>query len=159
MLLWLFQNWINDLAGKTLVTFQRSLMLIGLPAKIIKQLPSINKGRKALSAYNMRVPRKCNERCYINRILPVLVKKRVVQLNKFDYRLANSLGTEYQKLKCRVNYQALRFTDPIQEMVGKLVKQMRMRKKHYIALHLRFEPDMLAFSGCDYGRRRKEFHN
>lgn len=44
--------------------------------KIIKQLPS-SKGRKALSAYNMRVPRKCNERCYINRILPILVKKRV----------------------------------------------------------------------------------
>jgi len=43
--------------------------------KIIKQLPT--KGRKALSAYNMRVPRKCNERCYINRILPVLLKKHV----------------------------------------------------------------------------------
>ncbi|XP_058785509.1 O-fucosyltransferase 16-like [Vicia villosa] len=124
--------------------------------KIIKQLPSITKGRKALSAYNMRVPRKCNERCYINRILPVLVKKRAVQLNKFDYRLANRLDTEYQKLRCRVNYQALRFTDPIQEMGEKLVKRVRMRKKHYIALHLRFEPDMLAFSGCDYGGGEKE---
>jgi len=44
--------------------------------KIIKQLPS-SKGKKALSAYSLRVPRKCSERCYINRILPVLVKKRV----------------------------------------------------------------------------------
>ncbi|KAL5067468.1 hypothetical protein RYX36_018355 [Vicia faba] len=131
-------------------------MLIGLPVKIIKQLPSINKGRKALSAYNMHVPRKCNERCYINRILHVLVKKHVVQLNKFDYRLANRLDTEYQKLICKVNYQALRFTDPIQEMGEKLVKRMRMRKKPYIALHLRFEPDMLAFSGCDYGGGEKE---
>lgn len=123
--------------------------------KIIKQLPS-SKGRKALSAYSLRVPRKCSERCYINRILPVLVKKRAVQLNKFDYRLANRLDTEYQKLRCRVNYHALRFTDPILKMGQKLVQRMRMRKNHYIALHLRFEPDMLAFSGCDYGGGEKE---
>jgi hypothetical protein len=45
--------------------------------KIIKQLPSISKGRKSLSAYRMRVPRKCSEKCYLNRILPVLVKKHV----------------------------------------------------------------------------------
>ncbi|KAH1109355.1 hypothetical protein AAZX31_04G017600 [Glycine max] len=122
--------------------------------KIIKQLPT--KGRKALSAYNMRVPRKCNERCYINRILPVLLKKHAVQLSKFDYRLANRLDTEYQKLRCRVNYHALRFTNPILAMGEKLVHRMRMRSKHYIALHLRFEPDMLAFSGCDYGGGEKE---
>ncbi|XP_068484311.1 O-fucosyltransferase 16-like isoform X2 [Phaseolus vulgaris] len=122
--------------------------------KIIKQLPS--KGRKPLSAYNMRVPRKCNERCYITRILPVLLKKHAVQLSKFDYRLANRLDTEYQKLRCRVNYHALKFTHPILAMGEKLVHWMRMRSKHYIALHLRFEPDMLAFSGCDYGGGEKE---
>ncbi|KAE9617273.1 putative GDP-fucose protein O-fucosyltransferase [Lupinus albus] len=122
--------------------------------KIIKQLP--RKGGKTLSAYSMRVPRKCNERCYINRILPVLVKKHAVQLNKFDYRLANRLDTEYQKLRCRVNYHALRFTNPIVAMGKKLVQRMRMNSKHYIALHLRFEPDMLAFSGCDYGGGEKE---
>ncbi|XP_027353664.1 O-fucosyltransferase 16 [Abrus precatorius] len=122
--------------------------------KIIKQLPS--RGRKALSPYSMRVPRKCNERCYINRILPVLLKKHAVQLNKFDYRLANRLDTEYQKLRCRVNYHALRFTKPILTMGEKLVHRMRMRSRHYIALHLRFEPDMLAFSGCDYGGGEKE---
>ncbi|KAL2346187.1 hypothetical protein Fmac_000187 [Flemingia macrophylla] len=122
--------------------------------KIIKQLPS--KGKKALSAYNMRVPRKCNERCYISRILPVLLKKHAVQLSKFDYRLANRLDTEYQKLRCRVNYHALRFTNPIRAMGEKLVHRMRMRSNHYIALHLRFEPDMLAFSGCDYGGGEKE---
>ncbi|CAJ2642858.1 O-fucosyltransferase 16 isoform X2 [Trifolium pratense] len=124
--------------------------------KIIKQLPSSSKGRRAFSAYRMRVPRKCSEKCYINRILPVLVKKHAVQLNKFDYRLANRLDTEYQKLRCRVNYHGLRFTDPIQEMGEKLVQRMRMRKKHYVTLHLRFEPDMLAFSGCDYGGGEKE---
>ncbi|XP_044476099.1 O-fucosyltransferase 16-like isoform X2 [Mangifera indica] len=122
--------------------------------KIIKQLPK--KGGKTLTTYNMRVPRKCNERCYQKRVLPVLLKRHVVQLSKFDYRLSNRLDTDLQKLRCRVNYHALSFTDPIHEMGEKLVQRMRLRSKHFIALHLRFEPDMLAFSGCYYGGGDKE---
>ncbi|OMP03035.1 GDP-fucose protein O-fucosyltransferase [Corchorus capsularis] len=94
--------------------------------KIIKQLPK--RGGKNWTPYTMRVPRKCSERCYQNRVLPVLLKRHnAVQLNKFDYRLANKLDTDLQKLRCRVNYHALKF-----------------------------EPDMLAFSGCDYGGGEKE---
>ncbi|KAF7152888.1 hypothetical protein RHSIM_Rhsim01G0045100 [Rhododendron simsii] len=79
-----------------------------------------------------------------------------VQLTKFDYRLSNKLDKDLQKLRCRVNYHALKFTDPIIEMGERLVHRMRMRSKHYVALHLRFEPDMLAFSGCYYGGGDKE---
>lgn len=122
--------------------------------KIIKQLPK--RGGKTWSPYTMRVPRKCNERCYVNRLLPVLQKKHAVQLTKFDYRLANKLSTDLQKLRCRVNYHALKFTDSILQMGKELVHRMRLRSKHYIALHLRFEPDMLAFSGCYYGGGEKE---
>ncbi|KAL7615388.1 O-fucosyltransferase 16 isoform X1 [Lactuca sativa] len=122
--------------------------------KVIKELPK--KGGKIWTPYNMRVPRKCNERCYQIRVLPVLLKKHAVQLSKFDYRLSNKLETDLQKLRCRVNYHALRFTDPINKMGQKLVNQMRKMGKHYVALHLRFEPDMLAFSGCYYGGGEKE---
>lgn len=104
----------------------------------------------------MRVPRKCNPRCYQTRVLPVILKKHVVQLTKFDYRLSNRLETDLQKLRCRVNYHALRFTDPIKNMGKMLVRRMRAKSKHFIALHLRFEPDMLAFSACYYGGGDKE---
>ncbi|BBH09901.1 root hair specific 17, partial [Prunus dulcis] len=67
--------------------------------EIIKQLPT--KGGKPMSPYTMRVPRKCNAKCYQNRLVPVLNKKHAVQLTKF-------------------------------------------------------EPDMLAFSGCDFGGGEKE---
>ncbi|XP_076932167.1 O-fucosyltransferase 16-like [Bidens hawaiensis] len=122
--------------------------------RVIKELP--HKGGKSLVPYNMRVPRKCNERCYQIRVLPVLLKKRAIQLSKFDYRLSNKLDTDFQKLRCRVNYHALKFTDPINEMGQTLVNRMRKMGKHYVALHLRFEPDMLAFSGCYYGGGEKE---
>ncbi|KAB2636377.1 hypothetical protein D8674_026911 [Pyrus ussuriensis x Pyrus communis] len=122
--------------------------------KIIKQLPT--KGGKPMSPYTMRVPRKCNAKCYQNRLVPVLNKKHAVQLTKFDYRLSNKLDSNLQKLRCRANYQALKFTDTIRKMGKKLVERMSMKNKHFIALHLRFEPDMLAFSGCDYGGGEKE---
>ncbi|XP_015060586.1 O-fucosyltransferase 16-like isoform X1 [Solanum pennellii] len=121
---------------------------------VVKELP-LRKGQIWLP-YRMRVPRKCSDRCYIHRVLPVLKKKHAVQIMKFDYRLANSLDTDLQKLRCRVNYHAVKFTDPILRMGEKLVHRMRMKSKHFIALHLRFEPDMLAFSGCYYGGGDKE---
>lgn len=43
--------------------------------KIIKELPEI--GGKVTRPQIMRVPRKCNARCYENRVLPVLMKKHV----------------------------------------------------------------------------------
>ncbi|KAL6963624.1 O-fucosyltransferase 16 [Sarracenia purpurea var. burkii] len=109
-----------------------------------------------MKPYNMRVPRKCTPRCYEDRVLPVLNKMKVVQLGKFDYRLANRLDTDLQKLRCRVNYHALKFTDTIHQMGEFLVERMRRKSNHFIALHLRFEPDMLAFSGCYYGGGEKE---
>ncbi|CAA6673547.1 unnamed protein product [Spirodela intermedia] len=105
--------------------------------KIIKELPK--RGGKAFaSPQTMRVPRKCTPRCYQNRVLPVLLKRHVVQLTKFDYRLANKLDTGLQKLRCRVNYHALKFTHPIQAMGDLLIERMRMRMRshHFIALHL-----------------------
>ncbi|KAJ8530321.1 hypothetical protein K7X08_037156 [Anisodus acutangulus] len=122
--------------------------------KIIRDLPRI--GDKVITPYRTRVPRKCNAKCYETRILPILKKKHAVQLTKFDYRLSNWLDTDLQKLRCRVNYHALKFTDPIIEMGRKLVERIRMKSKHFVALHLRFEPDMLAFSGCYYGGGDKE---
>lgn len=122
--------------------------------KIVKELPHI--GGKLRAPHRMRVPRKCTERCYLNRVLPALLKKHVIRLTKFDYRLANRLQTDLQKLRCRVNYHALRFTAPIQEMGENLIQRMRERSMYFIALHLRFEPDMLAFSGCYYGGGEKE---
>ncbi|KAI4367344.1 hypothetical protein MLD38_023092 [Melastoma candidum] len=122
--------------------------------RIIKHLPQ--EEGKILTPHNMRVPRKCTPHCYESRVIPVLKKKTAVQLTKFDYRLSNRLNTELQRLRCRVNYHALKFTDSINEMGRILVERMRMRSHNFIALHLRFEPDMLAFSGCYYGGGDKE---
>ncbi|KAM5572938.1 O-fucosyltransferase 29 [Rosa sericea] len=106
--------------------------------------------------YTMRVPRKSEPEYYIDQVLPILLRRRVLQLTKFDYRLSSNLDDELQKLRCRVNYHALRFTKSINELGQKLVMRMRQMATRFVAVHLRFEPDMLAFSGCYYGGGDKE---
>ncbi|KAH7447854.1 hypothetical protein KP509_01G124100 [Ceratopteris richardii] len=104
----------------------------------------------------MRVPRRCKTEYFISKILPILRKKKAIRLGKFDYRLSNRIDEDLQKLRCRVNYHALRFTLPLESMGQRLVERLRQKSDRYIALHLRFEADMLAFSGCYYGGGEKE---
>ncbi|XP_002530648.2 O-fucosyltransferase 29 [Ricinus communis] len=124
---------------------------------IVKRVPDKVMRTMEKPPYTMRVPRKSPPEYYLDQVLPILLRRHVVQLTKFDYRLANNLDEEeLQKLRCRVNYHALRFAKSIQDIGQGLVMKMRKMTSRFIAVHLRFEPDMLAFSGCYYGGGEKE---
>lgn len=89
-------------------------------------------------------------------ILPLIQKYKVVHLNRTDARLANNgLPMEIQKLRCRVNFGALKFTPQIEELGRKVVRLLR-QEGPFMVLHLRYEMDMLAFSGCTQGCNAEE---
>ncbi|CAI0391031.1 unnamed protein product [Linum tenue] len=97
-----------------------------------------------------------NEKYYLQQILPLFNKSKVLHFNRTDARLANNMiPLELQKLRCRVNFQALKFTPQIESLGHKLVQIIHERGP-YMALHLRYEMDMLAFSGCTHGCTREE---
>ena len=74
-----------------------------------------------------------------------------MRLNRTDTRLANNgLPLKIQKLRCRVNFDALRFTPQIEQLGRRIVRILR-EKGPFLVLHLRYEMDMLAFSGCTQG--------
>lgn len=84
-------------------------------------------------------------------ILPLFSKYTVMHFNRTDTRLANNgIPLDLQKLRCRVNFQALKFTPEIEALGYKLVQSLQA-KGPFVALHLRYEMDMLAFSGCTHG--------
>ncbi|KAG1363744.1 O-fucosyltransferase 34 [Cocos nucifera] len=86
--------------------------------RILKELPPRLKKRAELGmVYSMPPVSWSDISYYQNQILPLIQKHKIVHLNKTDARLANNgLPLEIQKLRCRVNYAALRFTSQIEEL-------------------------------------------
>ncbi|XP_042470996.1 rhamnogalacturonan I rhamnosyltransferase 1-like isoform X1 [Zingiber officinale] len=88
---------------------------------------------------------------YENQILPLIQKHKVIHLNRTDARLANNgLPLAIQRLRCKVNYVSLRFTPQIEELGRRIIRILRQQGP-FMVLHLRYEMDMLAFSGCTQG--------
>ncbi|XP_066319416.1 rhamnogalacturonan I rhamnosyltransferase 1-like [Miscanthus floridulus] len=116
--------------------------------RILRELPPRIKLRVGLGKFHSMPPISWSDISYYH--------KQVLHLNKTDARLANNgLPLEIQRLHCRVNYSALKFTSQIEELGRRVIRMLRQNGP-FLVLHLRYEMDMLAFSGCTQGCTPKE---
>ncbi|KAK6124277.1 hypothetical protein DH2020_041968 [Rehmannia glutinosa] len=123
---------------------------------------------------------------YIKNIFPILLRNGVVHFLGFGNRLGfERLPSDLQKLRCKCNFHALKFVPKIQKTGSLLVKRIRKygtarsvldeqllgsfistvphrqrvtiaNPSKYLALHLRFEVDMVAYSMCHFGGGESE---
>lgn len=119
---------------------------------IVTTLPRVftvgNKKRR-LKPFQLQPPRDASPDWYETVALEKMKEHGAVYLTPFSHRrLAEEIGNrEYQKLRCRVNFHALRFKEDVMQLSHRIVRRLRS-EGHFMAVHLRFEMDMLAFAGC-----------
>ncbi|QCD76871.1 O-fucosyltransferase [Vigna unguiculata] len=121
---------------------------------------------------------------YIKIVLPLLLRNGVVHFLGYGNRLGfDPLPSDIQRLRCKCNFHALKFAPKIQQLGSILIQRIRKygarrsmldtqllgkfihnNQYHegkrgsakYLALHLRFEIDMVAYSLCEFGGGEEE---
>lgn len=156
--------------------------------RIVKELPlelqSLDLEAIGSLVNDTDVMKEAKPSIYVKKILPILLKNRVVHFVGFGNRLSfDPIPFQLQRLRCRCNFHALRFVHKIQETGALLVKRLHGHMPHlsplqdnllghfagksihsgnrnesskYLAVHLRFEIDMVAYSMCYFGGGKDE---
>ncbi|KAG8050920.1 hypothetical protein GUJ93_ZPchr0009g755 [Zizania palustris] len=131
--------------------------------RVVKELPADvleHFNNNISSIPNMRTKAYSSPNHYMQKVLPKLQELGVVRIAPFSNRLVQSAPSNIQALRCFVNYQALRFAEPIRvlakDMIERMVKKSTLTSGKYVSVHLRFEEDMVAFSCCTYDGGLKE---
>ncbi|KAL7143897.1 hypothetical protein ABFS83_08G222100 [Erythranthe nasuta] len=115
---------------------------------------------------------------YLDNVLPVLESYGIAAIAPFSHRLAfDNMPKEIQRLRCKVNFQALVYVPHIRALGDALVSRLRYPSSRvdttnylkkvgdsnekrgagkFVVLHLRFDKDMAAHSACDFGGGKAE---
>ncbi|KAJ3692141.1 hypothetical protein LUZ60_012491 [Juncus effusus] len=156
--------------------------------QIIKELPAHLQSLdlKAIGSQitDMDIMKEAKPSYYVENILPILQRNGVIHFLGFGNRLAfDPLPSHLQKLRCKCNFHALKFTPRLQKLGSLLIRRIRKSNSRqteidkqlfddqmpnlspklklkkptkYLALHMRFEIDMVAYSLCEFGGGESE---
>ncbi|XAR60955.1 hypothetical protein NMG60_11034510 [Bertholletia excelsa] len=142
--------WHDDSGFQGIYDVEHFIKSLKYDVHIVEKLPEIHKNGKTkrMKAYQLRPPRDAPISWYETEALEKMKEHGAIYLTPFSHRLAEEIDNpEYQRLRCRVNYHALRFKPHIMQLSNQIVSKLRSQG-HFMAIHLRFEMDMLAFAGC-----------
>ncbi|CAN1146866.1 O-fucosyltransferase 1 [Linum perenne] len=142
--------WRDDSGFHGIYDVEHFIHSLRYDVRIVESIPEIRKNGKLkkIKAFQLRPPRDAPISWYTTEALQKMKQHGAIYLSPFSHRLAEEIDyPEYQRLRCRVNYHALRFKPHIMKLSESIVEKLRT-EGHFMAIHLRFEMDMLAFAGC-----------
>ncbi|XP_062109187.1 O-fucosyltransferase 1 [Humulus lupulus] len=142
--------WHDDSGFHGIYDVEHFIKALKYDVNIVDSIPEIKKNGKTkkIKAFQIRPPRDASVSWYTTEALKKMKEHGAIYLTPFSHRLAEEIDNpEYQRLRCRVNYHALRFKPQIMRLSQSIVDKLRTQG-HFMSIHLRFEMDMLAFAGC-----------
>ncbi|XP_052174202.1 O-fucosyltransferase 1-like isoform X11 [Diospyros lotus] len=142
--------WHDDSGFRGIYDVDHFIRALRFDVRIVESIPEIRKNGKTkkIKAHQLRPPRDAPISWYTTVALEKMKEHGAIYLTPFSHRLAEEIDNpEYQRLRCRVNYHALRFKPHIMKLSNSIVSKLRS-EGHFMSIHLRFEMDMLAFAGC-----------
>lgn len=121
--------------------------------KIVKTLPKNLKGARREKKIPMfRVSQSESPFYYLHHVLPVLNKHVVVELVITHGGCLQAILPahleEYQRLRCRVAFHALKFRREVHELATKILNRLRAPGRSFIAYDPGMTRDALAYYGC-----------
>ncbi|KAH6791902.1 O-fucosyltransferase family protein [Perilla frutescens var. hirtella] len=121
--------------------------------RVVKTLPKDLKGaRRKKEIPSFKVPNTASPHFYLHHVLPVLNQHSVVELVVPDGGCLQALLPphleEYQRLRCRVAFHALKFREDVQELATKILYRLRSSGRPFIAYDPGMTRDALAYHGC-----------
>ncbi|XP_015962598.1 O-fucosyltransferase 27 [Arachis duranensis] len=121
--------------------------------KVVRTLPKDLKGaRRKKEIPVFRVPYAASPSYYLLRVLPVLKKHSVVEIVISEGGCLQSIlpphFEEYQRLRCRVAFHALRFRQEVQDLSARILQRLRAPGRPFIAFDPGMTREALAYHGC-----------
>ncbi|XP_031475388.1 O-fucosyltransferase 1 [Nymphaea colorata] len=142
--------WHDESGFSDIYDVEHFISSLKFDIRVVHSLPEIASGKKKkkLKPFQLRPPRDAPVSWYTTDALEKMKEHGAIYLTPFSHRLAEEIDhPEYQRLRCRVNFHALRFKPNIMKLSSAIVNRLRAQG-HFMSIHLRFEMDMLAFAGC-----------